>query len=94
MDLPGPDRKAVSQAVLVRGDAVQDARLAPAAIELGKWFNLRISIAMILWGAITVFSLVAALTLHLTLLWIVAGIGILFSLLMAMTIPPLAGHLE
>jgi thiosulfate reductase cytochrome b subunit len=38
---------------------------------------------MIGWGAITVFALVAALTLHLTLMWILAAFGILFSLLMA-----------
>jgi succinate-acetate transporter protein len=83
MDLPGPDRRAVSEAVLVRGNAVLDPRLAPAAVDLGKWFDFRISIAMVLWGAITVFCFVAALTLHLTLMWIMAAFGILFSLLMA-----------
>ena len=82
MELPGPDRRAVSQAVLVQGDAVPDPRLARAAVELGRWFDLRISLAMVLWGAITVFCLVAALEFHLTLLWIFAAFEFLCSLLM------------
>ncbi len=35
-----------------------EPRLAPAAVDLGRWFDFRISMAMILWGLITVFCIV------------------------------------
>ena len=80
MDLPGPDRKAVSQAVLVGGCAVEDRRLAPDAIELARWFDRRISIALVVWGALTVVFGIAALAVHQTFLWVLAGCGLLIFL--------------
>lgn len=69
----------MSQAVLVKGIAVEDPRLAPDAIELARWFDRRISTGMILWGILTVFLVVAGLALHSTFLWVMAGGGIVGS---------------
>ena len=84
-DLPGPDRQAVATAVLVRGCAVEDQRLAPDAVELARWFDRRITIAMVLWGILTASFGFAAVSVHSTFLWILTGCGLL--LLLGMTIP-------
>lgn len=70
---------------MVRGCAVEDPRLAPNAVELARWFDRRITLAMVLWSIVTLFSGIAALVVHSRFLLLLAGCGLL--LLLGMAVP-------
>lgn len=85
MQLSGADRNVVSEAVLVRGRAVEDPRLAQSAVDTAKWFDRRVAMVMYMWCGLTPFCVGAALWLHNDFLWIFAGCGIVMICLATIT---------